>query len=213
MRHNIANAMAAAALAEGLGLPFEAIKAGLTSFHNTIEQSAGRFNVLEGYPFLLILDAAVKPPAAEALADCLTRLNVSGRRLCMITAVGNRPDWYYPELAAALKRSFDHFVCYDTEKFRRGRPRGEIANLLKSGLVKNEVRTDAIEVADDFESAVRGLSSKARAGDLVCVLGMRLGEMVPLIREAFTTHLLIGPRSAEGFMAGSYPNHANRPNT
>ncbi len=88
VRHNIANAMAAAALAEGLGVPLKTIKAGLGSFHNTIEQSPGRFNVIEGYPFLLILDTAVKPPAATACAECLARVRAAGRRLCMITSVG-----------------------------------------------------------------------------------------------------------------------------
>jgi len=198
VRHNIANAMAAAALAEGLGVPLETIESGLSSFHSTIEQSAGqftiqhsagRFNVIEGYPFLLIIDSAVKPPAAKVLAECLTRVHVEGRRLGMVTAVGDRPDWYYPELAAALARSFDHFVCYETKKFRRGRSRGEIADLLKSGLVENGIKADAIEVASDFESAVKALSAKAKAGDLVVVLGMRLSQAVPLMREAFAEHL------------------------
>jgi cyanophycin synthetase len=189
VRHNIANAMAAAALAEGLGVPFETIKAGLSSFHNTIEQSAGRFNVIEGYPFLLILDTAMKPPAAKALAECLTRVDVEGRRLGMITTVGNRPSWHYRELTAAVAQSFDHFVCYETKKYRRGRARGEIADLLKSGLVENGVRADSIEVAGDFESALRALSAKAKAGDLVVVVGVQLSKAVPLVRKAFAAHL------------------------
>ena len=203
VRHNIANAMAAAALAEGLGVSFEKIKEGLGSFHNTIEQSGGRFNVIEGYPFLLILDSAVKPPATKALAECLTRVKVEGRRLCMMTAPGNRPCWFYPELTAAVARSFDHFVCYETPKFLRGRPHGAIADLLRSGLIENGVKIDAIEVAIDFESAAKALSANARAGDLVVVLGMQLGSAAAqLIREAFAVHL---PSARSG--------HRSRPDT
>ena len=68
-----------------------------------------------------------------------------------ITGVGNRPGWYYRELAEAVAQSFDRFVCYETRRFRRGRAPGEITDLLKSGLVVNGVRTDSIEVAGDFD--------------------------------------------------------------
>jgi len=191
VRHNIANAMAAAALAEGLGIPFETIEAGLRSFDNTIQRSPGRFNVIEGYPFSLIVDAAVTPPGAMALAECLKRVKVKGRRLCMITAISRRPDWYYPEVAAAVALSFDHFVCYEGTT-RRYRARGEVATLLKSGLVEHGVSTDSVEVAGDFESALKSLSGQARSGDLVVVLvpaGAGAGKAVPLVRDAFAAHL------------------------
>jgi len=185
VRHNIANAMAAAALAEGLGVDLKTVKAGLSSF----EQSAGRFNVIEGYPFLLILDTAMSPPATEALAECLTRVDVEGRRLCMMTAVGNRPSWYYRESTAALAQSFDHFVCYELEQYRRGRVPGEIANLLKSELLGNGVRADSIDVASDYETALWALSAKAKPGDLVVVLTEYNCTDISLVWKAFASHI------------------------
>ena len=189
VRHNIANAMAAAALADGLGISTEIIEAGLRSFENTIEQSPGRFNVIEGYPFQLILDHANNPPAAQALAECLTRVDVEGRRLCMMTAVGNRPSWYYRESTAALAQSFDYFFCYELEEYRRGRVPGEIANLLKSELLWNRVRADSIEVVSDYESGLRALSAKTEPGDLVVVLGGPERQDIPLVRKAFASHI------------------------
>ncbi len=88
-----------------------------------------------------------------------------------------------------MAQSFDHFVCYETKEYRRGRARGEIADLLKSGLVEDGVRADSIEVAGDFASALRALSVKAKAGDLVVIAGMQLSKVVPLMREAFAAHL------------------------
>jgi cyanophycin synthetase len=201
VRHNIANAMAAAALAEGLGIAFETIRAGLSTFNNTIEQSPGRFNVIEGYPFLLILDEAFSPPAAEALSECLTKVNVEGRRLCMIMSAGNRASWHYREFTAALAQSFDHFVCYEQEKYRRGRAPGEIAILLRSELVWNGVSADSIDVASDYEGALRALSAKTKPGDLVVILAGPEREEIPLVRRAFAAH-----SAAEDTASGDKPS-------
>jgi len=189
VRHNIANAMAAAALAYGLGIPSEIITASLRSFENTVEQCFARFNIIRDYPFLVILDLAISPPAAECLAECLTGVDVEGRRLCAMSTLGDRPSWHYQELTAALAQSFDHFVCYEVEKYRRGRAPGEITNLLKSGLLRNAVAVDSIDVTNDYESALRALSAKAMSGDLVAILGMHRRQDFPLIRRAFASHI------------------------
>ena len=188
VRHNIANAMAAAALADGLGITPGIIRAGLRSFQITVEQSPGRFNIIRELPFLLILDNAMSPPAAEALAGCLAAVNVEGRRMCMLTSAGNRPDWHYQEFVAALTKSFDHFVCYEWKNFRRGRAPGEITGLLRTGLLRQGVEADSIDVAHDVESGLTALSTKTKPGDLVVVLGVTKRKDIAMVRAAFARH-------------------------
>ncbi len=192
VRHNIANAMAAAALADGLGISPEIIRAGLRSFELTVEQSPGRFNIIRELPFLLILDHAMSPPAAEALAGCLAAVNVEGRRMCMLTSAGNRPDWHYQEFVAALTKSFDHFVCYEWEHYRRGRAHGEITGLLRTELLRQGVAADSIDVAHDCESGLRALSAKSKPGDLVVILGVTKRKDIAMVRTAFAPHPCCG---------------------
>ena len=205
VRHNIANAMAAAALADGLGIASEFIQSGLRAFDITIEQSPGRFNIIRGYPFLIIVDRAMDPPAAEALAECLELVALEGRRICMLTCVGNRPSWHYREFIRVLARRFDHFVCYEQESYRRGRAPGEIAGLLKSELLRHGVEAKSIDIADDYESALRALTSKPKQGDLVVVLGMLKEKDISVLSNAFA--------SSCGFQRGDRADDLIRLNT
>jgi cyanophycin synthetase len=50
VRHNIANAMAAAGLALGLGISREIAAAGLRAYDNSLERTFGRFSFVEGFP-------------------------------------------------------------------------------------------------------------------------------------------------------------------
>jgi len=171
VRHNIANAMAAAALAEGLGVPPDFVSSGLASFENSIEQSNGRFNVFGGMPFLLIIDEAMSPPAAVALVESVGRIDADGQRFCIVTAVGNRPPWHFSELAMNLAGAFDQFVCYELDRFRRGRAPGEIADALRSGLLNAGVATERVVVAGDLDTAVQIALRRLEPGDLLVVLG------------------------------------------
>jgi cyanophycin synthetase len=188
VRHNIANAMAAVALADGLGIGTETIRAGLRSFELTFEQLPGRFNVIQEHPFLLIIDRAMSPPAAEALVRCLAAVKVEGRRLCMLTTVGNRPAWHYRELAAALAEGFDRFVCYERDHYRRGRAPGELIGLLRSELLQQGVEAGAIDVASDYQSGLSMLAAKSQAGDLVAVLGTQKRDDIATLHAAFVPH-------------------------
>jgi len=185
VRHNIANAMAAAALADGLGISSEIVRAGLRSFELT--DSPGRFNIIRERPFLLIVDRAMSPPAAEALAKCLATIPVQGQRMCMLTTVGNRPAWHYRELIAPLADSFDHFICYESARYRRGRAPGEILALLRSELLRRGIDAQSIDSVPDYESGLSLLLARTRPGDLTVVLGGLTRNELATLRTVFDT--------------------------
>lgn len=194
VRHNIANAMAAASLADGLGVTSERIQAGLRSFELTVEQLLGRFNIIRDYPFLVIIDRAWSPPAAEALAGCLMEVEVEGCRYCMLTAAGKRPRWHYRKVVTPLAKCFDHFVCYELEEYevRQGRQfvPGEIGGKLRSELLRLGVKRKQIDLASDYESGLRVLSATLKRGDLAVVVGPVKRKDISTLRTAFASHLV-----------------------
>ncbi|MBI9021303.1 MAG: hypothetical protein JEZ10_08640 [Verrucomicrobia bacterium] len=185
---NIANAMAATALAEGLSISREDIRKGLETFENSIEQSPGKLNFIDGYSQTILIDNAAQPPACEALAESLKKVSVPGKRVCMVYTVGNRPGWHYEEMTAALAPHFDHFICYELESYRRGRAPGEISNLLQTGLIKAGVSRGHIDLAQGYEEATRKLSQIAGRGDLLVILMASIHQYLPVFRGNFFSH-------------------------
>ena len=185
LRYNIANAMAAAALADGMGIAPDMAGAALASFQLSVEQLPGRFNILSEHPYLVIVDHATNPPAVEALVASLRNVEANGRRLCAISSFGNRPGWHFAEIGQFLAQGFDHFVCYEKKRYRRGRAPGEISALLRSGLQDAGVNAQCIEVTTDRDDAIGRLRQLAKPGDVVMILGPFRPDEVLRMRALF----------------------------
>lgn len=185
---NIANAMAAAALAEGMGIPLETIKEGLHSFRNSLEQSGGRLHFIEGYTQTILIDFLATVPGSMALAGSLERIEVPGRRICMCTTAGDRQHWHYTEIGEALGSHFDHFICFDVAHYRRGRAPGEISDLLKAAFVTAGVSPECIDTAQEYTDATKQLSRVVGKNDLVVILIPSTHKFMPVFREHFAMH-------------------------
>ncbi|RUU27705.1 hypothetical protein EOC94_21015 [Mesorhizobium sp. M6A.T.Ce.TU.016.01.1.1] len=185
LRHNIANAMAAAALADALGVPLAVIAEALLSLSNSAEDLPSRFNIFDQYPFRIVVDRANSPPATRALVAAVARIPVSGRRLCMVSCWGNRPGFNYERVAAAITPGFDIFICYEEPIFRRGRPPAKIVELLKAGLMNCGVAETRIHNAGSYEEGLRLAASLATADDLLLVLGAHVGDIKPVMDDVF----------------------------
>jgi cyanophycin synthetase len=188
LRHNVANAMAAAALAEGMGVDHLTIASALQTFGVSSDQLPGRFNMIKGFPFELILDRASGPLAAQELVQSLDRMQIKGRKLCMLTAGGNRSSDHYDEFCYVLANKFDYYVIYEEKKYMRKRCEGEIANFLKDGLLKNQVRQEDISVASNFHGGLAQIVQLANPEDIVMVLGGELRTEFA-IREIIERHI------------------------
>jgi cyanophycin synthetase len=165
---NVQNAMFAAAIGLGLGLPAAAIEAGLTGFRPDTVMSSGRANLIGGWPFDILVDYAHNEPALTALGRFVSRLPVRGRRLVTLTPPGNRDDAAYGPMAAAAAPWFDHFIC--TCENPRGRPEGDVGRRLAEGLREAGIAPDRIEIAEPFGRAFAAIMAAARPGDLAVIL-------------------------------------------
>ena len=185
VRLNIANAMAAAGLALGLGVARETIVAGLRGYENTVERTFGRFNLVEGFPMQILFDRAVQAPAFAALVEVLDKMPVAGKRVCVVTSPGNRPDFHFSESAEVLAGHFDQFICFERPDFLRGKQPGEISSLLTNGLVAAGVAQERITAVLSNEAAAEIVAREAEPDDFVAVLGSDAPESISEYRDVF----------------------------
>lgn len=185
-QQNIANAMAAAALAEGMGVTLETIRNALSRFENSLETSPGRFNFIDGYSQTVLVDHAVNVPACASLVESLQKMPVSARRICLIDSVGNRPAWHYDEVGRILASWFDIAICFETEDYRRGKRPGQIAESLHAGFLQGGMAVEKIHKAGDAAEAFNRLSQLVKQDDMVVILicGGNPLPVLPLLEKA-----------------------------
>jgi cyanophycin synthetase len=168
--HNVQNAMFAAALAYGIGKSLDDIRHGLRTFNTTIFQAPGRMNVFDEHPFRVILDYGHNAAAIHSISQLVDRLEVGGKRICVLSAPGDRRDEDILAIAAEAGGHFDHFICKADDN-RRGRGEDEVPQLLRQQLLDSGVSDSAIEVIPSEVKAVTWALDIAREGDLVVIFG------------------------------------------
>jgi len=173
--HNVSNAMFAASLAHALGLKLDAIRQGLRTFDTTFFQAPGRMNLFSEHPFKVLMDYAHNAHAAGAIADLAGRMDVSGRRIVVLTGPGDRRDADLVEIARAVAGRFDHYIVRRDDTLR-GRGPEDVPRILAEALREAGVPASAIEVIPDEQQAVDAALRLGRAGDLVVVFADALAR-------------------------------------
>jgi cyanophycin synthetase len=168
--HNVQNAMFAAALAFGMNKSLEDIRHGLRTFNTTIFQAPGRMNVFDEHPFRVILDYGHNAAAIQSIGQLVDRLEVRGRRICVLAAPGDRRDEDIQAIAQAAGGHFDHYICKADDN-RRGRGDDEVPQMLRAQLIQDGARQENIEVISSEPIAVGAALDRAGEGDLVVIFG------------------------------------------
>lgn len=166
--HNVQNAMFAAAMAFSLDKSLEDIRHGLRTFDTTFFQAPGRMNIFDEHPFKVLLDYAHNPAAVKTICDVVDRLDVDGRRLCVLAAPGDRRDEDIQDIAHIAAGHFDYYLCRADDR-RRGRGHDEVPRMLRDTLIAEGVPESAIEVVPDETEAVNTALHTAQAGDLLVI--------------------------------------------
>jgi cyanophycin synthetase len=165
---NVQNAMFAAAMALSMGVRLEDIRHGLRTFDTTFFQAPGRMNIYDEHPFKVILDYGHNPAAVEAMCALVDRLEVTGRRICVLSAPGDRRDEDIAELGRIAAGHFDYFICRRDDQLR-GRGTDEVPKLLQKTLLEHGVDADRISIIPEEAMAVDAALREGRPGDLVLI--------------------------------------------
>ncbi len=167
-RHNVQNAMFAAAMAYSFDKDLDEIRNGLRTFDTSFFQSPGRTNVYNEHPFRVILDYAHNPASFRAMADLVGQLDPPGRRIVVFSIPGDRRDEDIRDSVKACLPEFTHFVC-KADNNRRGRGHDELPQLTRKFLLELGVDDANITVIPDEEPAVDHALHMAEEGDLLVI--------------------------------------------
>lgn len=166
-RFNIENALAAASAALAIGLPRDAVVAGLTSFRPDAEHNPGRMNFFSmPGEISVVMDLAHNEAGLEALLEIMAGVRRPGARLLLgLGAVGDRPDELIDALGEIGAKGSDVVAIGHKEWYLRGRTMREIDDLLRAGAARVGV-TD-IDTYDTEVECLAALVARAQPGDVV----------------------------------------------
>lgn len=176
----VENALATAAAGWALGLAFEQVAAGLASFSANLEQSPGRFNLLEIGDTTVIVDYGHNVSALQALVEVVEQFP-HGQRSIVYTAAGDRRDSDLVEQGELLGKTFDRVVLYE-DHFRRGRAEGEIIGLFRRGMANAARAREVIEIQGAVP-AVEAALRMSQPGELLVIQADEVDETVDFVKH------------------------------
>lgn len=167
-RYNIANALAAAAACDALGLTARQIAAGLRSFRLDADANPGRLNLFERDGTFALVDFAHNEAGLSGLMD-VSRA-VAGQhavRMAYGTA-GDRTDEILHRLGV-IAGAADDLVIAEKRHYLRGRDLHEMNALLRAGARAGGYR-GRIDARSSELGALKSLLKRAKRGDVCAVM-------------------------------------------
>ena len=169
--YNIANLAGAALAAAALGVPAATIAAVFARFGASILDNAGRLMRFERGGVRIVVDYAHNPEGLRGLLRVARALSAGGGRLgTLLGHAGNRQDAEIEALAqAAAEFAPQLIVIKENEAHLRGRPEGEIPQLLYAALRRAGMPEDALAMRTSELEAVHCALAWARPGDVLAL--------------------------------------------
>ncbi|MBI4717218.1 MAG: UDP-N-acetylmuramoyl-L-alanyl-D-glutamate--2,6-diaminopimelate ligase [Planctomycetes bacterium] len=163
-RHNVLNALCAAAAAEAIGVCAAAVRTGLEQLNGV----PGRLQRVErdGCPFSVLVDYAHTDDALRNVLQAVRPLT-TGRVLCVFGCGGDRDRSKRPRMAAVVGQLADVAVV-TSDNPRSEDPQAIIAEILRGFEPGGACR---VQVEADRKRAIELAIGEARPGDTVLIAG------------------------------------------
>jgi UDP-N-acetylmuramoyl-L-alanyl-D-glutamate--2,6-diaminopimelate ligase len=162
-RHNVMNCLAAAAAAETLGVPLEAVAAGIED----LGAVRGRLEAVPSdKPFTVLVDYAHKTEAMRnALSTVADLLAADARLIVVFGCGGDRDRQKRPKMAAVAEALADRIIVTNDNP-RSEKPEDIAARICKGFLSRRKVTVEL-----DRRNAIALAVSMARPGDAIVIAG------------------------------------------
>lgn len=176
----VQNAMAAAAGAWTLGVPFQTIRYALETFVNNATTVPARFNVTRCNGATIVVDYGHNTSALEALLETFDKMPHE-RRLIVYTAAGDRRDADIIQQAELIADGFDHWVLYE-DACTRGRADGEVIRLMKQGMAQGRRLKSHTETRGEF-TAIEMSLKMLQPGDLLLIQADQVEAAITFVQQ------------------------------
>ena len=162
-RHNLANALCAATIADWLGVDPDDLAAGLAA----VQPVRGRFELVDaGQPFTVVVDYAHTPDALDTVLGAARELAAGpGRVLVVFGCGGDKDRAKRPEMGRIAAASAD-VVVVTSDNPRTEDPESIIAEIL-AGIPD----PTGVTVLPDRREAIHHVAREARDHDVVVIAG------------------------------------------
>jgi UDP-N-acetylmuramoyl-L-alanyl-D-glutamate--2,6-diaminopimelate ligase len=181
-RHNATNCVAAVAAAWGLGVPMEAIVAGVEA----LTRVPGRLEPVDvGQPFAVLVDYAHTDHALVNVLEAVRALT-RGRLILVFGCGGDRDRTKRPRMGAVAERGADLlWVTSDN-------PRSEAPRAIIEEILAGVAHRDEVHVEPDRAEAIGQALASAQPGDLVLIAGKghEAYQIVGIERRPFDDRLV-----------------------
>ena len=180
--YNVANALAAAAACDALGLSSGRIAAGLRSFTLDTGANPGRLNLYERRKLLVLIDFAHNEAGLKGLLEVARQLVArpqaaagskagrrSGKVRLAVGTAGDRTDEILHNLGRLAGAGADDVVICEKHHYLRGREIGEMNSILRAGAAEGGHK-GKVESYPSEMTALQALLRRARPGDVVAVM-------------------------------------------
>jgi cyanophycin synthetase len=166
---NVANALAAIAVAIARDVPILTIRSAMSQFRSTFEQNPGRLNVHDAHGFRVIVDYAHNAAGLTALGNVVRGLAHRYKRtIGVVSMAGDRRDEDLIEMGQIAAGIFDELI-FREDPATRGRPRGEVMGFLKDGALAAGRSPDHIHLIAGEDAATAAGLAMGRPGDLIVI--------------------------------------------
>jgi cyanophycin synthetase len=158
--HNVANALAAAGGARGLGATIEQVRDGLLDFRPSTDRSPGRLNLFRLGQRLVIVDFAHNEAGVGAVLDVAEGIATGAAgRAAPITAIigtaGDRPDDTLRGIGRIAAARAQRVVIKETRRYLRGRSEQAVVGELLAGVKAGGGSVADVPVYESETAALR----------------------------------------------------------
>jgi cyanophycin synthetase len=175
--YNVANALAASAAADALGIRPARIRAGLRTFAQDSASNPGRMNLFQRDERLALVDFAHNEAGLAGLLEVCRRLSGAdgsrrgrrGRVRVAIGTAGDRSDEILHNLGALAGAGADEVVICEKRHYLRGRELDDMNRILRDGVAAAGYRGEVPAYPTELE-ALRALLARTRRGDVAAVM-------------------------------------------
>jgi cyanophycin synthetase len=159
-RHNVANVLAAAGAARGLGATIEEVRRGLVDFRPTSEHSPGRLNLFRLGQRVVIVDFAHNEAGISAVLDVAEGIaGGAAGRASPVTAIvgtaGDRPDDTLRGIGRIAAERAQRVAIKETRRYLRGRTSASVIGEIMAGITAGGVARDRVPIYASETEALR----------------------------------------------------------